>query len=133
MCHHACVVGAGCLAYDQYHRKHPAALGGFAGVKHVADSSDHRALAAALRKTLTADGLKVADVVDPATGRPAWGVEYRVVPKGRTLLSIINFMKDPQTVRVNLPGKAFDLLSRRAVDLANLRLDAIVPMLIVVE
>ena len=72
-------------------------------------------------------------VLDAATGQPAWGVEFRVVPYGKVkLVPLINFNNQPKTV--SLPGfakqPALDLLSGETVDLNAIPVEPMVPRLL---
>jgi hypothetical protein len=85
----------------------------------------------------TADALRRAlpafnDLRDASTGKPAWGVEFRVVRQGRkTLVALDNFNQEPKTV--SLPAwrntSALDLLSGERVDLKAVSLEPMTPRL----
>ena len=127
-------IGDGCLTRDEYRRERelPAGLADIA----VLDRQEHaRMLAPKLRMELTKAGLKLTQPADARTGKPAWGVECRVVPTAPSdtrqptpdtfLLSTINLMPDPQTVSLDLLGDATDLVTG---DKKNLKRLPLAPM-----
>jgi hypothetical protein len=94
-------------------------------------ASDEPATAAALRQALAP--FPFNDLRDTATGKPAWGVEFRVVRQGRaTLVPLNNFNKETRTV--TLPrwpkASALDLLSGESVDLKAVSLEPMTPRLL---
>lgn len=80
-------------------------------------------------------GTKLTQAQD-TKGDLAWNVEYRIVHQpNRTLMPVINFNKEAVTIKFpDLAGKqATDLLSEDGVDLQNLTLQPMVPMLLEVK
>jgi hypothetical protein len=85
----------------------------------------------ALREALAP--LAFNDLREVTTGKPAWGIEFRVVRHGReTLVPLDNF--NPDTKMVRLPRwanePALDLLSGERVDLSAISVDPMVPRLL---
>lgn len=94
-------------------------------------AGDEPATAAALRQALAP--LPFNDLHDVATGKPAWGVEFRVVQPGRaTLVALNNFNKEAKTVTLPRWAKepALDLLSGERVDLRAVSVEPMVPRLL---
>jgi len=115
-------IGKECLTRDEYWRERrlPA---GLAQISILDRQEDARLLAPKLRKELAKAGLKLTQLADAQTGKPAWGVECRVVPHGDgKLVSMINLMPDSVTVSLDLVGGATDLVMGDAKDLKNLSL-----------
>jgi hypothetical protein len=88
----------------------------------------------ALRQALAP--LPFPDLQEVATGKPAWGIEFRVVRHGRTtLVPLNNFNAEAKTV--TLPGwakaAALDLLSGEKVNLSAIPLEPMVPRLLQVS
>jgi hypothetical protein len=86
---------------------------------------------AALRQRLAP--LQVNDLRDAATGKPAWGVEFRVVQFGKVkLVPLINLNAEARTVQ--LPGWAqkqgLDLLSGENVELSAISVAPMTPRLV---
>ncbi len=120
--------GKGNLAWDEYHRPQRMPLP--AGVE-VSGNGNERETAALVRSVMIRNGMKLTELQDSAGTHPAWGVEYRIVPyHGALLVSLINFLHQPQNVRLILPGKAIDLLSGEAVDLKSITLESMEPRLL---
>jgi hypothetical protein len=70
-------------------------------------------------------------LLDAATGDPSWGVEYRIIREsGRTLVSLVNLLEESRTVRLKQAGKATDLISGRSVDLRQIPLRPMEPLLL---
>ena len=115
-------VGEGCLTRDEYWRKRELPAG-LADITVLDRLEDARLLAPGLRRELGEAGLTLTQLTDAQTGRPAWGVEYRVVPDGDgRLVSMINLTPDPVTVSLEVAGGAMDLVTGDAKDLASLSL-----------
>jgi glycosyl hydrolase family 42 (putative beta-galactosidase) len=94
-------------------------------------AGDDQATMAGLRQVLAP--LQLHELADATTGKPAWGVEFRVVKQARAMLvPLINFNK--ATVKVKLPqrakARAVDLLSGESVDLNSISLEPMVPRLL---
>ncbi len=94
-------------------------------------AGDEPATAAALRSRLAP--LQLNTLRDTATGKPAWGVEFRVVPFGQAkLIPLVNF--NNQTKTVQLPGwvnqRGLDLLSGEQVQLNAITAETMVPRLL---
>jgi hypothetical protein len=121
------LVGEGSLTRDEYDRP----LNQPSDYPTMELSGDEPATAAALRQRLAP--LQFNDLRDTATGKPAWGVEFRVVQFGGVkLVPLINF--DNQAKTVQLPGWAkqqgLDLLSGEKVQLNAISTETMVPRLL---
>jgi hypothetical protein len=120
------LVGKDCLGRDEYDRpmnrvEYP--------VMELA--GDEPSSAASLRQALAP--MAFNELRDAATGRPIWGIEFRVVPSGRTtLVPMNNFSKETKTA--SLPrwanASALDLLSGERVDLKGITLEPMTPRLL---
>jgi hypothetical protein len=137
-------IGDDCLLYDQYHRArdlnvpHSPSLK-FTFAKEPADTQ------IALRDLLKNAGDPPIELLDAATGKLAWNVEYRFVEHngahggaqgGAMLVPLINFAKGAVTVKVPpLAGKnVIDLLSGETVNGNEpLTLEPMVPRLLHVQ
>jgi hypothetical protein len=120
------LVGKDSLTRDEYDR--PLSRADYPAMELA---SDEPATAAALRQALAP--FPFNDLRDTATGKPAWGVEFRVVRQGRaTLVPLNNFNKETRTV--TLPrwpkASALDLLSGESVDLKAVSLEPMTPRLL---
>ena len=127
------MLGADGLTRDEYDRTRdlPDALRGAAQVDEI---GDEQSLARSLREILARGGLKIVELKDLDADEPAWGVEYRIVPyQGRLLVPMINFLRAPKTVWLELTGQGADLLSGRPIDLGRITLAAMGPILIDVK
>ncbi len=112
-------IGKGNLAFDEFHRKRDLESLGTPGKPEN------------LREILPSLGCKITSLYDVKAQKASWGVEYRVVPyKGKTLVSMMNLLPSRQTVKINLPGQAVDLVSGQPVDLTYLSLEPMVPFLL---
>ena len=129
-------VGNECLAYDEYNRQrkqrvnYPAIAGGeFAPIPFESERSLAMSLEHEFRRAEESVRL-----VTPADQQLAWGIEYRTVPYGTSLLvPVINHLKDAQKVDVVLghaEDEAVDLLSGQIVPLKNLELRPMEPLLL---
>ncbi len=116
--------GDKCLAKDRYWRNHPNSAV-VEGADRIARQKNRRRLAAELNGVLTRGGLSRIALTDARTGAPAWGVDYRVVPRhdAPTLVSALNVLKEPVQVALDLPGRAVDLVTGAQVDLKRIQLD----------
>ncbi len=115
------------LEWDEYHRKRilPAE---FQNAARVDASGDN------LRQILVKDGLFIVELHDSKTGKPAGGIEYRVVPfRGKHLINLTNFLPQTRTIKLNIPGRAVDLISGNAVDMKNIILAPMIPQLLEVS
>ena len=115
--------GDGNLARDEYLRERE--LGdAFRGAIRIPRQESAPALQARLRTIFSRNGLSRPQLANVATGRPAWGVDYRVVPHGKaaTLVSMVNLLSDPVTVSLALPGEATDLITGDPKDLKSVSL-----------
>jgi Beta-galactosidase/Carbohydrate binding domain len=120
------LVGKDSLTRDEYDRPLPRAD---YPVMELAASEP--ATAEALRQALAP--LPLNDLRETATGKPAWGVEFRLLRQGRTrLIALDNF--NTATTTVSLPKwatlSAPDLLSGEQVSLKAIPLDPMTPRLI---
>ncbi len=123
-------IGAGNLAFDQYHRKRNVPTGLMDGPAITKFESQKEAGGS---QQILRDTLKPTELMDAASGKLAWNVEYRLVSyQGATLLPIINFAAGPLTVHCPaIAGKrTLDLLSDDEVDPAAIRLEPMVPRLL---
>ena len=115
-------IGKDSLTHDEYwhERKVPAALADMTVLKR---HDDARLLSPGLRKELTKAGLTLTQPADAQTGKPAWGVECRIVPHGDgKLVSMINLMPNTLTVSLDIVGDATDLVTGDVKDLASVSL-----------
>jgi hypothetical protein len=130
-------VGDGNLAFDEYHRRRDSLPSELATVaKFNWPKNDDPGAQKTLHDLLAAGGLKLAEAHDGKSGDFAYNVEYRMVDQpGRTLMPVINFNKEAVTVKFPefARKQATDLLSDEAVDLQNLKLEPMVPMLLEVK
>jgi hypothetical protein len=84
-----------------------------------------------IQSCLKMNGVKFVALDDIKTHKPAWGVEFRCMPeKGRLLIPMINLESKPKIVRINLTGKAVDLISGNLINLQEIRLAPMEPILI---
>jgi hypothetical protein len=121
------LVGKESLRHDEYDR--PLSQANDYPAMELAGNEP--ATAAALHERLAP--LQLNDLRDAATGQPAWGVEYRVVPFGKVkLVPLINL--NPAAKTVLLPGWAqkqgLDLLSGEKVELNSILAEPMVPRLL---
>ena len=96
--------------------------------------ADDRATAALLRAVLRP--LETDDVRESQGDQPAWGVEFRVVPMGKTtLVPMVNFNQEARTVTLSkwVGPQALDLLSGETVDLKTIPLDPMLPRLLRIQ
>ncbi len=113
------------LRWDEYHREHALPVGFLA--QKVLKPQDIKAI-------LVAGGIKTVELKDTKTNKPAWGIEYRVVPQaGRFLVPMINHLPIPQTVTLNLKGRSTDLLAENFIELNQIRLEPMEPILLEVK
>ena len=121
------LVGKESLGRDEYDRPlNPTAM-----FPTMELEGDEPATATALRQRLAS--LQLNDLRDATTGKPAWGIEFRVVQFGKVkLVPLINFNKEAKTVQ--LPGFAkqqgLDLLSGENVELSAVSAETMVPRLL---
>lgn len=116
-----------CLTRDEYDRPLPRGPA-YPVLQHGADD---RATVDLLRAAL--QPLQFVDLRDKADNKPAWGVEFRVVPRGNAMLvPLINFNKETWTVTFpSWTGRqAVDLLSGETVDMNSIQLESMVPRLL---
>jgi hypothetical protein len=126
------LAGDDCAAFDEYHQARQL-TGEFTGLPKLA-LGDDKSVAKALRPMLESAGLKMTAVSAEGSNDPAWGIEYRTIShEGATLVPIINLMKKSQTVKLDLRGKATDLISGQAIDLAKITLQPTEPLLLRVQ
>ena len=123
-------IGTGNLAYDQYHRKRnvPGTLVDGPAVEKFDFQKEIGGSQQILR-----DILKPAELLDAASGKSAWNVEYRLIEyQGATLLPIIDFATGPVVVRCPAIAdkRTIDLLSGEEVDPAAIWLEPMVPRLL---
>jgi hypothetical protein len=118
--------GDECMTLDEYHRPLTDHVASSISLKSEREATDdiRRALPAPARSAL----------IDTTTNKPAFGVEYKVVQRDHAVLvPLINFLKQPQTVNVNIDrgeDEAVDLLTGQTVTLKNLKLNPMEPMLL---
>ena len=123
-------IGDDNLALDQYdrRRKVPSSLLDGPAVRKLDFQKDAAGGQQVLRKIL-----KPVELLDAASGKPTWNVEYRLVDyRGSTLMPLINFAVGPVAVRCPaLAGKhVIDLLSGEEVDPRSIKLEPMVPRLL---
>jgi hypothetical protein len=119
------LVGKDNLRWNEYHREQvlPADL----ITQQVPKPQDVKA-------SLVAGKVKLVGLKDNQTGKPAWGVEFRVVSQaGRCLVPMINQLSVPQTVTLDLKGTAIDLITEKSVELNKIRLEPMEPILLLLE
>jgi hypothetical protein len=121
------LVGSDSLRRDEYDRPLSPAM----DYPTMELAGDEPTAAAGLRQTLAS--LRLKELLDAATGKPAWGVEFRVVQFGRVkLVPIINLTKEAKTVELpawtNIQGT--DLLSGDSVDLNTISAQPMAPRLL---
>jgi hypothetical protein len=130
-------VGENNLAFDQYHRRRDSLPSELATTTKFTWPKNNDAEAQhTLHDLLAAGGLNLTEAHDGKSGDFAYAVEYRIVDQGgRKLMPVINFNKDATIVKFpQLAGKvATDLLSDESVDLQNLSLPPMTPMLLEVK
>jgi hypothetical protein len=124
------LVGKDCLARDEYDRPFSAStnlpsidLGG-------SDSATARTLDQAL------SSLPFHELIDTASSKPVWGVEYRIVwGRQATLVPIINFNNETRSLR--FPAwtnrTTIDLLSGDRVNMDAFKVEPMVPRLFRIE
>jgi hypothetical protein len=123
-------IGEDNLTMDQYHRKRnvPRGLGLGPAVTKLDFTRDSAGSQQGLRNLL-----KPIELLDAASGKPAWNVEYRLVERGgAALVPIINFAVEPVTVKCPaIAGKrVIDLLSGEEVNPMSIKLEPITPRLL---
>jgi hypothetical protein len=117
------LVGKDNLRWDEYHRAHvwPADF----TVQTVLKPQDIKA---------SLVNIKMVELKDNQTGKSASGVEYRIVPQaGRLLVPMINQLPNPQTVTLDLKGKAVDLITNKPMDLNQIHLESMEPVLLEIK
>jgi hypothetical protein len=122
------LVGRESLQKDEYNRLLEASG---ANYRTIETGEQEQAMAEVLRKTLAT--LDFEDLQDDATGKSAWGIEFRVVrTDGTTLVPIVNLSKEPKTVRFPLwtNKHALDLLSGEQISLNDFHIEPMVPRLL---
>jgi hypothetical protein len=112
-------IGKDNLAFDEYHRRRKLeSIGTITEIEK-------------LQETLLSVNPKISPLYDLKTLKPAWGVEYRVVTfKGKTLVSMMNLLPGRQSVKLDIPGRAVDLVSGRLVDQTHFTLEPMIPFLL---
>ncbi len=123
-------IGMGNLAFDQYHRQRNVSTGLLDGLAVAKFEFQKEAVGS---QQILRDIFKPAELLDAASGKLAWNVEYRLVEhNGATLLPIIDFAAGSVVVRCPaIAGKrTIDLLSGEEVDPAAIRLEPMVPRLL---
>jgi hypothetical protein len=123
-------IGEDNLARDQYHRRRnvPGSLVGGPAVQKLEFQKDAAGSLQILR-----DILKPTELLEAASGKPTWNVEYRLVEqRGAMLLPIIDFAVEPVAVRCPaIAGKrVIDLLNGEEVDSGSIKLEPMVPRLL---
>jgi hypothetical protein len=109
-------VGAQCLNFDEYHRKRTLDKT-FVKNSPIVKTEGQEKVAIELRKILREQGIRSIELLDAKTGRPAWGIEYRVVDYNKFLLvPIVNLTSNPITVLLPFTGTIMDLISDSCVD-----------------
>lgn len=131
-----------CLRKDPYGRDFDESLRAAAvndALLIDAATTDTRAMAQLFRKALsTRGGLSEFQVVDAATGKPAWGVEWlpATLDDGRAVINLVNLLGKPMEIRIekdSRPVEAFDLLPRPAPKTPVTTLEPLVPVLATIK
>ena len=117
--------GNRCFKKDEYWRSQPQRGAALDRAVNVPAQESRRLLAAQLSGVFARGGLSRVAMVDAGTGGPAWGVDYRVVPRpdAPTLVSALNVLNKPVEVALDMPGHALDLVTGARKDLKSLKLD----------
>jgi hypothetical protein len=129
---HLLSTGTNNLAWDQYHRPRPLPTR-IQQAPVFASGPDENSASRELRARLVAAGLSMPQLIDAATGLPAWGIEFRTARVGgNTVVSAINHTAAPLSVRAPMIASrgAVDLLSDELVPTDNVRLEPMVPRLL---
>ncbi|MGZ5507181.1 MAG: hypothetical protein ACXWKH_12455, partial [Limisphaerales bacterium] len=125
------LVGKECLQKDEYDRPFAQKADDFPTVE-LAGSEE--ATAGVLREAMKSaefDSLR-----DAASGKPAWGIEFRVVrQRGYVLVPMINFNKESKTVSFASWGQrqARDLVNGEDIKLDSIILEPMAPRLVKVR
>ena len=125
------LVGKECLQKDEYDRLFAQNADEFPTVE-LAGSDE--ATAGALRETMKS--AEFDTLRDAATGKPAWGIEFRVVrQRGSVLVPMINFNKESKTVSFASWGQrqARDLVNGEDIKLDSIVLEPMAPRLVKVR
>lgn len=121
------LVGKESLRRDEYDRPLNPAI----DCPTMEVEKDEPATAAALRQKLAP--LQLNELRDAVTGKPAWGVEFRVVQYGKVkLVPLINFNKEAKTLKLPEWAKkrGLDLLSGETLDLNTILAETMAPRLL---
>lgn len=88
-----------------------------------------------LVRILMEAGVESAELVDHATGKHPWGIEYRIARQedGTLLVSLLNFLAKPQRIGLNKGKHARDLISGIQMDPRNLTLEPMSNLLLRIE
>lgn len=121
------LVGKDSLTRDEYDRPLPGRM----DCPIIEPAADDRATAGLLRAMLRP--LQTAGLREKPGDKPAWGIEYRVVPLGKsTLVPMVNLNQEARTV--TFPKWAghtsLDLLSGETVNLNSIPLEPMLPRLL---
>ena len=124
------LVGKDCLARDEYDRP----LTTSASFPSIDLGGSDSATAQILQQALST--LPFHELLDASSGKPAWGVEYRIVSARRaTLVPIINF--NHETKSLTFPAwtsrTAIDLLSGDHVNVEAFKAEPMVPRLLQID
>ena len=115
--------GDDCLTRDEYWRPRDPD-DAFAAAIRIPLQESAPEFQTRLRKIFAQKGLSRVELTDPATGKHAWGVDYRVVQYGDTkLVSMVNLLNAPVTVSLGLSGRAKDLVTGEEMDLDDVTLE----------
>ncbi len=126
-------VGDHCLFWDEYHRKNnlPEWV---EKTPLITLPANEKQINIQLRSAFEAGGLKPVSLIDLRINKPAWGVEYRVLPYGKkTLVPLLNFLNKPLSVRLEMKGTAVDLLTGEPVNLSAIELEPVKPRLLEIQ
>ncbi len=117
------------LKYNQYHQSRTLPKA-FDEAVRVATTGNSLDIGEQLKPIFAGKGI-VPVPLYYSDGKPAWDIECRLVKqKDRTLVSMMNFLREPQTVSLKLDGYAKDLVSLRSVDLKKFELASIEPVML---
>lgn len=124
------LVGKDCLARDDYDQPLSIPI----NFPTIDLAGSDAATAAVLHQSLSS--LPPHELLEAPSGKPAWGVEYRVVPRGQTtLVPVVNFNHEPKSLR--FPAwtnrSASDLLSGDQVNPDAFKAEPMLPRLLRID